>query len=161
MELPDDLRVRAVNTSPVNPEGRFVLYWMIAARRSGFNYGLERAVAWALSLNRPIMVLEAVRVDYPWASDRFHAFVIQGMADNAKAFSSGPILYYPYVEPSRGAGRGLLAALSQGACVVVTDEFPCFFLPRMVNAAGARVKVRLETVDSNGILPLRPPTGPS
>ena len=41
------------------------------------------------------------------------------------------------------------------ACVVVTDEFPCFFLPRMVDAAGARLKIRLEAVDSNGILPLR------
>jgi deoxyribodipyrimidine photo-lyase len=155
MELPEDLRVRAVNASPVNPEGDFVLYWMIAARRSGFNFGIERAVEWALHLNRPIIVLEALRVDYPWASDRFHAFVIQGMADNAAAFSSGPLLYYPYVEPSRGAGQGLLATLARDACVVVTDEFPCFFLPRMVSSAGARLKIRLEAVDSNGILPLR------
>ena len=106
-------------------------------------------------MHRPLVVLEALRVDYPWASDRFHAFVIQGMADNAAAFSSGPVLYYPYVEPSRGAGKGLLEALGRHACVVVTDEFPCFFLPRMVEAAGARLKVRLEAVDSNGILPLR------
>jgi deoxyribodipyrimidine photo-lyase len=155
MELPDDLRVRAINASPINPDGDFVLYWMIAARRSGFNYGLERAVAWAQRLKRPLIVLEALRVDYPWASDRFHAFVIQGMADNAAAFSSEPLVYYPYVEPSRAAGRGLLAALSQCACVIVTDEFPCFFLPRMVDAAGERSKVKLEAVDSNGILPLR------
>jgi deoxyribodipyrimidine photo-lyase len=113
MELADDLRVRAINICRVRSKGDFVLYWMIAARRSEFNFGLERAVAWARRLNCPIVVLEALRVDYPWASDRFHAFVIQGMADNAVAFSSQAILYYPYVEPSRGAARGLLEALGQ------------------------------------------------
>jgi deoxyribodipyrimidine photo-lyase len=39
--------------------------------------------------------------------------------------------------------------------VVVTDEFPCFFLPRMVAAAGAKLAVRLEAVDSCGLLPIR------
>ena len=41
---------------------------------------------------------------------------------------------------------------------MVTDDFPCFFLPRMVAAAGAKLErlgVRLEAVDSNGLLPLR------
>jgi len=37
----------------------------------------------------------------------------------------------------------------------VTDEFPSFFLPRMVRSAAAKVPVHLEHVDSNGLLPLR------
>ena len=37
--------------------------------------------------------------------------------------------YFPYVEPTADADKGLLAALASRACVVVTDEFPCFFLP--------------------------------
>ena len=36
------------------------------------------------------------------------------------------------VEPEAGAGKGLLRALAARAALVVTDEFPCFFLPRMV-----------------------------
>jgi deoxyribodipyrimidine photo-lyase len=63
--------------------------------------------------------------------------------------------YYPYVEPHPGAGKGLLAKLAASACVVVTDEFPCFFLPRMVASAARQLSVRLEQVDSNGLLPLR------
>ena len=54
-----------------------------------------------------------------------------------------------------GAGRGLLEELARDACVVVTDEYPCFFLPRMVAAAAEKLKVRLEAVDSCGMLPLR------
>jgi len=127
---------------------------MIATRRAAFNYALDRAVGWAEQLRRPLLVLEALRADYPWASDRLHRFVIDGMRDNAAAFESGPGFYYPYVEPAIGAGKGLLAHLAASACVVVTDEFPCFFLPRMVAGAGAALGVRLEAVDSNGLLPL-------
>jgi deoxyribodipyrimidine photo-lyase len=63
--------------------------------------------------------------------------------------------YYPYVEPSVGAGRGLLAALSGHAAVVVTDDYPAFMLPRMVAAAARQVRVRFEQVDGNGLLPIR------
>ena len=91
-----------------------------------------------------------------WASDRIHLFVIQGMADNARRLASRKsVLYYPYLEPKHGAGKGLLAALARRACVVVSDDFPCFFLPRMVKAASQQVPVRFELVDSNGILPMR------
>jgi deoxyribodipyrimidine photo-lyase len=37
---------------------------------------------------------------------------------------------------------------------VVTDDFPAFFLPRMIAAAGRALDVSLEAVDSNGLLPL-------
>jgi deoxyribodipyrimidine photo-lyase len=79
-------------------------------------------------------MLEVLRVGYPWASDRLHRFVLDGMADNAHACQSRGVRHYPYVEPAPGAGKGLLAAIAQNACVVVTDDFPCFFLPRMVAA---------------------------
>ncbi len=51
--------------------------------------------------------------------------------------------------------RGCSPRWPRRACVVVTDEFPAFFLPRMVTAAARRLDVRVELVDSNGLLPLR------
>jgi deoxyribodipyrimidine photo-lyase len=138
----------------VRPDGTFVLYWMIAARRCRSNFGLQRAVEWARELDRPLLVFEALRAGYPWASDRLHAFVAQGMADNAAALGPTPVGYYPYVEPEPGAGSGLLAALASEAAVVVTDDFPAFFLPRMIAAAGRTLSVRLEAVDGNGLLPM-------
>jgi deoxyribodipyrimidine photo-lyase len=80
------------------------------------------------------------------------------MADNAAqlvALQTTGVLYYPYVEPTPDADKGLLMALAQRACVVVTDDFPSHFLPRMVAAVAERLPVRLEKVDSNGLLPLR------
>lgn len=149
------IRVRRENDRPVNAGGQYVLYWMTAARRVRWNFGLQRSVELARELGRSLVVLEPLRADYGWASERLHRFVLDGMRDNGRALAGTGVRYLPYVEPSVGAGRGLLEALSARACAVVTDEFPCFFLPRMVRAAARKLDVRLESVDSNGLLPLR------
>ncbi len=151
----DEARIRKVNHQGVRAEGAFVLYWMIAARRTRYNFGLERALALARELDKPLVVVEALRCGYLWASDRLHTFVLQGMADNAARFREAGILYHGYVEPKPGDGKGLVAALSRQACVVVTDDFPCFMLPHMVAAAGLQAAVRLEAIDSNGLVPMR------
>jgi deoxyribodipyrimidine photo-lyase len=104
-------------------------------------------------LRKPLVVFEALEVDYPWASDRLHGFIIEGMYDNARAFAATPVTYFPYVEPRPNDGRGLLESFARSACLVVTDDFPCFFLPRVVAAAAARLDVRLEVVDGNGLIP--------
>ncbi len=150
-----DLRVTAVNQAPVNAKGEYVLYWMIGARRTTWSFALDHAVAVAKQLERPLLVFEPLRVGYPWASDRFHAFVMQGMADNAKRFAAKGIAYFSYVEPAPDADKGLLAALAKRACCVITDEVPGFFQPRMVASAGKALGVRLEQVDGNNLLPLR------
>ncbi len=147
-------RVRALNRASLAQAGRFVLYWMIANRRRHYNFALQYAAELAAALHRPLVVLEALRCGYPWASDRLHAFVLQGMADNAEAFAGTPVFYYPWVERGPREGRGLLESLAAEACVVVTDDSPAFFLPRMVAAAAARLPVPLLAVDSVGLLPL-------
>ena len=148
------LRIRLLNDAPIRPDGKFVLYWMIAARRRRYNFALQRAVEHARALGKGIVVLEALRVAYPWASDRLHGFVLDGMSANLEAFVDGKVRYVPYVEPSAGAGSGLLVELARHACVVVTDYLPSFFLPRMVAKAGAKLDVCAEIVDGNGLLPI-------
>lgn len=150
-----EFRVVAANEAEARADGEFVLYWMVMARRTHYSYALDRAIEWSRALGKPLVVLEALRVAYPWASDRFHRFAIDAMADNAKRFGKAGIFHHPYVEPAPGAGSGLLQALAARACVVVTDEFPDFFLPRMLAAAAPRLPVRVEAIDGNGILPLR------
>jgi deoxyribodipyrimidine photo-lyase len=151
------VRIRILNDHPsqFQADGDYVLYWMIAARRSKWNFGLQRAVDWAMELKKPLLILEALRASYHWNSDRFHAFVIQGMADNYRELANYPVTYYPYLEPEVGRERGLLKELASRACLVVTDDFPCFFLPRMIQAAARMIGVRFELIDSNGLYPMR------
>jgi deoxyribodipyrimidine photo-lyase len=148
------IRIRNVNDAPVRKSGGYVLYWMIASRRLHFNFALDRALEHCAALRKPLLIFEALRIGYPWASDRLHCFVIDGMDDSSRTCAKRGIAYYPYVEPVAGAGKGLLLALAENACAVITDEFPCFFLPRMVASAGKRLPVKLEAVDSNGLLPI-------
>jgi deoxyribodipyrimidine photo-lyase len=148
------LRIRPANAGPVNRDADWVVYWMISSRRARFNFALQRAAGWARFLGKPLLVFEPLRCGYPWASDRLHGFVIDGMVDNAAAFAGGGATYLPYLEPRPGYGSGLLEALAENAAVVVTDDFPTFFLPKMVAAAASRLPVRLEAVDSNGLLPM-------
>lgn len=149
------IRVRLANRHPLRTTGGYVLYWMIATRRLRYNFALDRALEHCRALRKPVLILEALRCDYPWASDRLHKFVIEGMADNAACCRQRGVAYYPYLEPSPDGDKGLLAELAAHACLVVTDDFPSFFLPCMVASAGAKLSVALEAVDSNGLLPLR------
>ena len=147
-------RVRALNRAPQRPDGDYVLYWMTAQRRTRSNFALQRAVEHAQRLSKPLMVFEALRCGYPWACDRFHRFVLEGMVDNATLLAGHSARYVAYVEPVDGEGSGLLERLAERACIVVGDDYPAFFLPRMMAACAKRLDVCLEAVDSNGLLPL-------
>jgi deoxyribodipyrimidine photo-lyase len=151
------LRVRVAHDAPIH-SGDYVLYWMTSARRLHHNHALQHAQQWASLLAKPLVIFEPLRVGYRWACDRFHAFVIDGMREHQQACAQRGIAYVPYVEPHAGAAKGLLQALSESACVVVTDEYPVYFLPSLLRAgqrACASVKRRLDVVDGNGLLPMR------
>jgi deoxyribodipyrimidine photo-lyase len=149
------IRIRTINNRSVNPDGRYILYWMIAYRRTNWNFALQRAVEKAVEMGKPLVILEALRCDYPYASDRLHHFILEGMLTNSKALVNQPVAYYPYVETTKNSGKGLLGALAKEACLVITDDFPAFFLPHMVAAAGQYLPIRLEAVDGNGLMPMR------
>ena len=147
-------RVRLAADRAIRPDGAFVLYWMTAFRRTRYNFALDHAVAWSKHLSKPLVILEALSVDYEYASERLHAFVIDGMGVNARAALDGGAVPYPYVEPRPGAGKGLLESLSASACVVIGDDAPVHDLPSMISAAASRMSVRFEVVDANGVMPL-------
>ena len=150
-------RVRVGNDRDPRPDRDYVLYWMTASRRLSWNFALDHARDLARSQGRPLVILEALRCDYPYASARFHRFVLDGMAEHADALAGSNVTYHPYVERSVGEGRGLLKAMAARATVVVTDDHPGFIYPSMLEAAARRLSVRLEAVDGVGIVPFRSP----
>src|SRR6187431_1693060 len=103
-----EIRITRLNEHDIRTNGDYVLYWMIAARRTSWNFALDRAREHADALGKPIVVLEALRADYPWACQRFHQFAADGMRDNRHACASHGVLYHPYVERARGESKGLL-----------------------------------------------------
>ncbi|MDW8373373.1 MAG: deoxyribodipyrimidine photolyase [Planctomycetota bacterium] len=155
--VPED-RVAAVNAAPVRGEGLYVLHWMIAHRRRHWNYALEHAVGWAQRLGKPLVVCEYLRSGHPWSCARVHRLVIEGMCDQRTDFADSPVHYLPVVDAGHGAGAAIVRRLLSEAAIVIADEFPTYVHPRMVAALAAEAPCRVETVDANGLLPLRATT---
>ena len=147
-------RVRSLNQAEVRTDGDYILYWMVASRRLGWSHSLDRALEHARALSKPLLVFEPLDVGYRWASDRLHQAIVDGMREHMATLATRGVGYFPYLEPTPGAGRGLLEVLSARACVVVTDDSPVFFTPKLLAAAARLATCRVEAVDSCGLLPL-------
>ncbi|MBN1917860.1 MAG: deoxyribodipyrimidine photolyase, partial [Verrucomicrobia bacterium] len=150
-----DIRIEPVTTAPARATGRYVLYWMTAARRTGWSFALQRAVEWCGQLGKPLIVLDTLLCGAPWANDRLHHFALDGMADIAPRFDKAGVLYYPHVETRPGDVVELVRALAATASVLVVDNFPDRFLGGVIEQALANAPILVEEVDSNGLLPLR------
>ncbi len=148
------VRIRALNQRALNASGQFVLYWMTSFRRVQFNFSLDRAIEHARALDKPLVIVESVIHNYPHASRRLHTFILEGMRDNVARMKGAPALFLPWVERAEGEVKALYGDLSARACVVVTDDWPCFFVPRMHAGMAAGTPCLMEAVDSNGLYPL-------
>jgi len=141
------------NSRDVNASGRYVLYWMQAFRRLHSNHALDHASRWSRELKKPLVVYEGLKRNYPWANARHHAFMTDGMADNAAAAKRLGITYWPFVETPDNSGHGLVSRLAADACLIVTDDYPAFIVPAH-NRAIAELAVPVHLVDGNSLVPL-------
>jgi deoxyribodipyrimidine photo-lyase len=149
-----EARLRRLNDRRIRAGGDYVLYWMQLYRRLACNHALDYALRCAEELHEPLVVYEGLRLDYPWASRRLHAFVLQGMADNAAAAAKLGLNYWPFVESQPGEGKGLVHRLAARAALVVTDDVPCFVAPEQGAALARRCEAPVFAVDSNSVVPL-------
>ncbi len=147
-------RLTPRGTTPVRPDGAFVLYWMSAHRRLEWNQALQHALWWAEELARPLVVIETVHADQPWASVRHYRFFIQGCAANRAAATRLPLTYHPFVEAIPGSALDLIAALAAQACLLVRDDFPQRFQRSVRARLDRRLTLAQVDVDANGVLPL-------
>lgn len=147
-------RIRWLNDRPFNPQGRYVLYWAQMFRRLHANHALDHALALAEEHRKPLVVYEALKLNYPWANARIHTFVLQGMRDNARAAQQMGVSYWPFVETPDNTGHGLVKKLATEAVCIVTDDYPAFIVPAHNRALAAKCDVPLIVVDSNAIVPL-------
>ena len=150
---------RVTTLKDIDPESltdsKYVVYWMIAFKRVGYNFALQRAVEWANQLSQPLLILEPLILDYPMSSIRLHKFILEGMKEVDEMISGTKAYYYPFVEQTAQESEGLLNEISKNASVVVTDDYPTYFVPQMTAKASGEINSRYELVDSNGIVPIR------
>ncbi len=111
--------VRRLNDCEARSAGEYVLYWVRAARRVEFNPSLLTAALLANGMGRPVLAVETLAADR-YASDRFHTFVLEGVAEFAAALHKLGAGYRFLLEP----GRSALAEFASRAATVVTDDWP-------------------------------------
>lgn len=76
-------RIQFLNDCSVHASGRYVLYWMQQSQRVGFNPALQFAIKRANEIDLPVVVAFGLFADYPEASERHFAFMLEGLADVA------------------------------------------------------------------------------
>jgi deoxyribodipyrimidine photo-lyase len=149
-----DPRLRRLNDRPVATRGDFVVYWMQAFRRADDNAALAFAVERANELGVPCLVYEALRSDYPYASDRLHRFVLEGARDTAIRLAERGIAHVFFLPRTPDEARGVMAKLAARARLVVSDDFPSFVV-RAHNAAFARrAPCAFFVVDDCAVVPM-------
>ena len=148
-------RIRVLKELPVDNSGEFVVYWMTATRRYRYNAALERAVELAISIKKPLLVVEGVSIRHRWTSERVVTFMVQGLVENIETFRGIQVSYLPWVENHKDSGDGLLKRISNRAAAMVIDDYPTYLPLWVMNRAKETTSVRLEAVDSTGVIPMK------
>jgi deoxyribodipyrimidine photo-lyase len=73
-------RIHQLNDKPAR-NGGFVLYWMQQSQRAEWNHALEYAVERANGLGLPVAVVFGLMDNYPEATDRHYAFMLEGLRE--------------------------------------------------------------------------------
>ena len=103
--------------------GEFVLYWMHNAVRGHENPALDVAITLASQNGLPLLVYHGLCETYPFASDRHHAFILQGARDVQRELGERGIAYAFHLQ-RQGCRGPHLRDLTRRAAVLVTEEMP-------------------------------------
>jgi deoxyribodipyrimidine photo-lyase len=147
-------RVQLLNNKPANNQGKYVLYWMQMFKRTTHNHALNFAIQEANKRNVPLVVYEGLKFYYPWASDRIHTFILEGVEEKRKAFADKQILYLFYLQQDENSAKDVVANIAKDACLIVTDDFPCFIIPKHNQRIAEKANIPVYAVDSNGMIPM-------
>jgi deoxyribodipyrimidine photo-lyase len=147
-------RVVQLNDKKINKNARYVLYWMQMYKRTTHNHALTWAIRKANELDFPLVVYEGLKYYYPWASDRLHTFILEGVEEKKREFERLGIRYIFYLQKDESSPKNTVARLAKDAALIVTDDFPCFIIPGHNRRIAERAEIPVHAVDSNGIIPM-------
>ena len=141
------------NAKPRRAPGEFVLYWMHNALRTHENPALDAAICFARQNGLPLLVYHGLSEHYPFASDRHHAFMLQGHRDVQRQLHDRGISAAFHLQ--RQGKRGpYLRDLARSAACLVTEEMPVQPLTGWMERLAATVPTPIATVDCTCLAPV-------
>ncbi|WP_061248685.1 deoxyribodipyrimidine photolyase [Leptospira alstonii] len=148
------VRVRELGQNPIREECPYVLYWMSMARRLVWNHSLDYAIHLSKKYKKELLVYEPVKMNYPWSSPRLHKFILEGMASNVNEAKRLGLIYRAFVETSDDPIGDVFGKVCSEAALIVTDDYPAYIVPELLEQISKRIKCKFLAVDSNSIVPL-------
>jgi deoxyribodipyrimidine photo-lyase len=147
-------RVRYLNQAPVRSPAKYVLYWSQMNRRVDSNHALAWAVQLANDLDLPVLFYEGLTCTYPFANDRHHTFILQGVPETARRLEPLGIGYLFYLRRKQSDPNDVLYRLAKDAAVVVTDDYPVFVAAAHNRSVAGKLDAAFHAVDSSCIVPM-------
>jgi deoxyribodipyrimidine photo-lyase len=123
-------------------------------KRTSYNHALTFAIRKANEMKLPLVVYEGLKYYYPWASDRIHTFILEGVEEKRREFAKLGIRYIFYLQKNADSPKQTVARLTKDAACIVTDDYPCFIIPEHNRRLAEQAGVPVFAVDSNGVIPL-------
>jgi len=148
------IRVRQLNSAGFRSGGEYVLYWSQMNRRADCNQALSFAIELANQLDLPVACYEGLTCSYPHASDRFHRFILEGVAETDKRLAARGIGYTFQLRRQRSDPNDALYHLAARAAAVVTDDYPTFIAARHNASVPAKLNVSFYAVDASCVVPM-------
>jgi deoxyribodipyrimidine photo-lyase len=124
-------------------------------RRIDANHGLEFAIAEANALGLPVLVYEGLTCTYPYANDRFHRFVLEGVEENERRAKRRGLGYLFYLRRRRADANDIVYRLARDAALVVSDDYPTFIAAEHNARVPGKLDVTYAVVDSSCVVPMR------
>ncbi|MCC6539555.1 MAG: deoxyribodipyrimidine photo-lyase [Bryobacterales bacterium] len=124
-------------------------------RRVDSNHALETAAAHANRLKLPLLVYEGLTCSYPYASDRFHTFLLEGVPETARRLAQRGAGYVFHLRRRLADPDHALYSLAEHAALVVTDDYPTFIARRHNARVPAKIDIPYLAVDSSCVVPMR------
>ncbi|MEQ1884736.1 MAG: deoxyribodipyrimidine photo-lyase [Bryobacteraceae bacterium] len=143
-----------LNKAPWRADGKYVLYWAQMNRRVSSNHALSFAVDLANREGLPVLVYEGLTCEYPYANDRFHTFVLEGVPDTAARLEKAGIGYLFHLRRRRSDPNNALYRLAKDAAAVVTDDYPVFIARTHNRSVPAKLDIPVYAVDASCIVPM-------
>ncbi len=147
-------RARQLNGAGIRSGGDYILYWSQMNRRADANQALDFAVELANERRLPVLFYEGLTYGYPYSSDRFHTFILEGVPETEKRLKARGIGYTFYLRRGPSDANDVLYRLAARAAAVVTDDYPTFIAARHNAGVAPKLDVAFFAVDASCIVPM-------
>ncbi len=145
-----ETRCHVLNDKPERDPAKYVLYWMQQSQRAHFNHALEAAIIKANKLDLPVVVVFGLMDDYPEATERHYAFMLEGLRDVQRDLAKRNIQFVCV----RGKPNEAVFRFEKDAACIICDRGYLNHLRTWRDEIADRCDVKVVEVESDVVVPV-------